>query len=475
MSSRQLWIAVLVAAVAVRLLTLSAYPLHDTTEARYAEIARLMVVSDDWIMPQIEPGVPFWGKPPLSIWLTAASFKLLGFSEFAARLPAFLLTLITAALTFRIGKKLYSEKAGLVACVILVTSVLGFVASGAVMTDAALMFATTLSLMSFCLAIRDPTPFGRYGFFVGLGLGLLAKGPIALVLVGVPTLMWSLWQKNLSWLWRALPWATGTMLMLTIAGPWYFLAEISSPGFLEYFLLGEHWLRFVESGWQGDLYGYAHARPHGTIWIYAIAAALPWSIIALYAGVQALKYRLTARSLTPVQAYLLLWTLTPVVFFTFAGNILAAYVLPAIPTFALLLGNWASSRSRSLAHAGWVVPVLITIVVLAGFFDTVAYRSQRDLVEYHYGNSPSSNLYYFPKLPHSASFYSTGMAKALSTKSALLEFLTSDDEGFIAVRKKFANDVPNDTDGCLRAAKEFGDYFLLEKHGQCVLQPSQAN
>ena len=315
MSSRQLWMAALVTAVAVRLLTLSAYPLHDTTEARYAEIARLMVVSGDWIMPQIEPGVPFWGKPPLSIWLTAASFKLLGFSEFAARLPAFLLTLVTAVLTFRIGKKLYSEKAALAACVILVTSMLGFVASGAVMTDAALMFATTLSLVSFCLTVRDSTPFGRYGFFVGLGLGLLAKGPIALVLVGVPTLVWSLWQKNLSWLWRALPWGTGTIVMLAITGPWYLLAEINSPGFLEYFLVGEHWLRFVESGWQGDLYGSAHARPHGTILIYAIAAALPWSIIALYAGVQALKGKSPLRSLTPIQAYLLLWTLTPLVFF----------------------------------------------------------------------------------------------------------------------------------------------------------------
>ena len=473
MNSRRLWIAVLATAVAVRLLTLAAYPLHDTTEARYAEIARLMVVSGDWIMPQIEPGVPFWGKPPLSIWLTAGSFKLLGFSEFAARLPAFLLTLITAVLTFRIGKKLYSEKAALVACVILVTSVLGFAASGAVMTDAALMFATTLSLVSFCLTVRDPTPFGRYGFFVGLGLGLLAKGPIVLVLVGVPTLVWSLWQKNLSWLWRALPWATGTILMLTIAGPWYLLAEINSPGFLEYFLVGEHWLRFVESGWQGDLYGYAHSRPPGTILIYAIVAALPWSIVALYAGVQAFKGKSPLSSLTPIQAYLLLWTLTPLVFFTFAGNILAAYVLPAMPAFALLLGNWVSSRSRSLAHAGWLVPALIATAAMTGFFDTIAYKSQRDLIEYHYGSSPSSDLYYFPKLPHSASFYSAGEAMVIPSKPTLSEFLSSENEGFIAVRKKYANDIPKDADDCVSTAREFGDFSLLEKHGQCGLQVSR--
>jgi hypothetical protein len=76
---------VLALAVLVRLLFLGSYPLADTTEARYAEVARLMLVSGDWITPQIEAGVPFWGKPPLSFWLTAGSFKLFGISEFAAR------------------------------------------------------------------------------------------------------------------------------------------------------------------------------------------------------------------------------------------------------------------------------------------------------------------------------------------------------------------------------------------------------
>ena len=94
-----LWLAVLLAAAVVRLATLPTYPLNDTTEARYAEIGRLMVVSDDWVTPRIELGTPFWGKPPLSFWLTALSFSLFGLSEFAARLPSLLLMLATAGLT----------------------------------------------------------------------------------------------------------------------------------------------------------------------------------------------------------------------------------------------------------------------------------------------------------------------------------------------------------------------------------------
>ncbi len=467
MTSRRIWIAVLVTAALVRLLTLSAYPLHDTTEARYGEVARLMVVSGDWITPQIELGVPFWAKPPLSTWLTAGSFELFGFNEFAARLPAFLLTMLAALIVFRIGKTLYSGSAAIIACAIVFTSVLGFVASGAVMTDATLMLATTLSLASFSMTIRDPRPFGRYGLFVGMGLGLLAKGPIALVLIGTPILVWSLWHKNLLWLWRTIPWATGSIVMLVIAGPWYLLAEINSPGFLEYFLIGEHWLRFVESGWQGDLYGYAHPRPRGTIWIFGAAAALPWSVFALYAAGRTLKEKSPLRSMAPQQAFLLLWALTPLVFFTFAGNILPAYVLPGLPAFALLLGNWLSNRSHLAALSGLIVPAVFAAAAVFGLFDSIAYRSQKDLVEYHYENSPTTNLYYFPKVPYSASFYSSGRVQAISSESELARFVAAANDRNIAIREKYYSKLPDRLLNCLQVETRIHDFLLLRPIDRC--------
>jgi 4-amino-4-deoxy-L-arabinose transferase-like glycosyltransferase len=467
MKSRRIWIAVLVTAALIRLLTLSAYPLHDTTEARYGEVARLMVVSGDWITPQIELGVPFWAKPPLSTWLTAGSFELFGFSEFAARLPAFLLTMLTALIVFRIGKTCYSEKTAIIACAILLTSVLGFVASGAVMTDAALMLATTLSLASFSMTIRDPRPFGRYGLFVGMGLGLLAKGPVALVLIGTPILVWSLWHKNLLWLWRTIPWATGSIVMLVIAGPWYLLAEINSPGFLEYFLIGEHWLRFVESGWQGDLYGYAHPRPRGTIWLYGVAAAMPWSIFALYAVARAIKEKSPLRSMAPQPAFLLLWALTPLVFFTFAGNILPAYVLPGLPAFALLLGNWLSQRGRVAAVPGFIVPGMFAAAAVFGLFGAIDYRSQRDLVEYHYENSPTADLYYFPKVPHSASFYSSGRVQSIRSESELVHFVAAAGDKNVAIREKYYSKLPDRLLICLRVETRIHDFLLLRPIDPC--------
>jgi len=467
MSRKHLWLAVLVTAAVVRVFMLDAYPLRDTTEARYSEVARLMVVSDDWITPYIEPDVPFWAKPPLSFWLTAGSFKLLGINEFAARLPAFLLTLLTAILMFRAGRKHFSDEAAVASCAILFTSAVGFIAAGAVMTDAALLLSTTLSLLSFWMATNEPRSPWRYFFFVGLGLGLLAKGPVAVVLVGIPILFWTLFYKNLIWLWRALPWVTGSLLALAIAGPWYWLAELRTPGFLEYYIIGEHWLRFVESGWQGDLYGNAHSEARGTIWVYGFVAALPWSLLALFAAGGAVRRRPVLRSLTPLQGYLLLWMLAPLLFFTFSGNILEAYVLPGLPAFALLLGGWLTDRSRAYAHLGWFIPALILGALVTGELERLNYKSQRDLVNLHYSRPAPSDLYYFPRAPHSARFYSAGQVRTLQSESDLIQYLATPGEGYVAMSKKAANELSVDLTPCLQTGEVINGYLLLRKSDAC--------
>ena len=83
------WLLVALAvALAVRLATLGTYPLMDTSEARYGEIARVMLETANWVTPQETPGTPFWAKPPLYAWLSATSARVFGISEFALRLPS---------------------------------------------------------------------------------------------------------------------------------------------------------------------------------------------------------------------------------------------------------------------------------------------------------------------------------------------------------------------------------------------------
>jgi len=80
--------------VIFRFILTGASPLLDKTETRYAEIARLMYETNEWIVLQIDYGIPFWAKPPLSTWLSAVSFEIFGVNEIAARLPSFLLSIV---------------------------------------------------------------------------------------------------------------------------------------------------------------------------------------------------------------------------------------------------------------------------------------------------------------------------------------------------------------------------------------------
>jgi 4-amino-4-deoxy-L-arabinose transferase-like glycosyltransferase len=219
------WLALLVCSiVAVRLVTLAAYPLTDPTEARYGEIARKMLETGQWIMPQFEYGVPFWGKPPLSTWLSAASMGAFGVNEFAARLPSLLLMLGSGALVYALAVMRSNRDTALWSGAIFATTGLVFVAAGAVMTDPALTLGTTLAMAGFWTAVdgrQSGRWLGGYAFFVGLAIGLLGKGPVAVILAALPAGLWTLWTRRWRDVWARLPWVTGTALLALLVIPWY--------------------------------------------------------------------------------------------------------------------------------------------------------------------------------------------------------------------------------------------------------------
>jgi 4-amino-4-deoxy-L-arabinose transferase-like glycosyltransferase len=447
------WILLLlVVVVAVRLATLPAYPLLDPTESRYAEIARKMLETGNWLVPQVDYGVPFWGKPPLSTWLSAASMSAFGVNEFAARLPSFLLLVGCGALVYRLALQRAGRDAALWTLTVFATTGLVFISAGAVMTDPALVFATTLSMAGFWMAIhgRESVRFAAgYLLFIGLAAGLLAKGPVAVVLTLLPVGAWIVWTRHWRDAWTRLPWFTGTLLMLALAVPWYWAAERASPGFLDYFLVGEHWKRFVEPGWKGDLYGQAHARPRGTIWLFWVAAALPWSPLAIGWLARALAKRSDgARRLLrdPWCSYLLLWTLAPMLFFTVSGNVLATYVLPGMPAFALLLCEfWRPATTDSRAPR-FAVKLMLgcgtgLLLVFVAVLATQRHRfdvelSHRELVRMYKATraSDGDRLVYVGQRPISAEFYAGGKAVKVEGADALANYRAGPNLDFFAVR-----------------------------------------
>ncbi|MEM8492609.1 MAG: glycosyltransferase family 39 protein [Pseudomonadota bacterium] len=461
MRRTHLWIVVFLFAVAVRIATLSAYPLHDTTEARYAEIARLMVTSNDWVVPQISPGVPFWAKPPLSIWATAGSLKLFGLTEFAARFPSLIFALLSVAVVYSYCRRRSTSTAAWAAGSIFLSCGVGFIGAGAVMTDAALTFAVTLSSTAFAWRQAGAGKVSSIAFFLGLALGLLAKGPLAVVLLAIPIAIWVFCYRSISWLWKFLPWIRGLGCVGLIALPWYIAAEVRSPGFINYFLLGEHFLRFIDSGWTGDLYGNAHERPIGTIWLFGLAGLMPWSAFAIGVLIYESTKSGAKRSTSDETQFLILSALSPLFFFTLAKNVLPAYVMPSIPALSILLGRWLEHRARIFAGIAAVVPLLVLSLLATGFVSESDERSQKDLLQKLAEQNTPEPVFYFRRMPYSASFYSNGQTILLQDKSNLEAALASTESGTLLVRSKYEHALGIELLSCLSLTAIDGNFSVF--------------
>ncbi|MFO1325477.1 MAG: glycosyltransferase family 39 protein [Burkholderiales bacterium] len=445
---RWLW-TLLVLAVGVRAATMGAYPLIDPSESRYAEIARKIVETGQWLVPQFDYGVPFWGKPPLSFWLTAASLWVFGVNEFAARLPSLLLMAGCGALVWRVARTHADRDTALLATAVFATTALVFVAAGAVLTDIALALGTTLSMAGFLGMLRTPSRLrNAAAFFLGLAIGLLAKGPIAVVLTALPLALWTLWQRNGRAVWTQVPWVAGTLAVAVMVVPWYWAVEIATPGFLDYFLVGEHWQRFTQPGWTGDRYGAGHAWRRGWIWLFWLAAAAPWSVVLIdwsVRSVAAPRGKLRERLADPLWSYFALWTLAPMVFFTLSRNILPSYVLPGLPALALLIayGPLAGAAPRPLdrAETRGFVAAFVLAVAFVGILVTQLPRidreyAQRALVRTFEAqrSDPAQRLVYLGDAPVSAAFYSQGKARQVQHESMLAPYLADAPLDYFAIR-----------------------------------------
>lgn len=420
---RQRLYLTMVVLIILRVIAMIWFPLTDATESRYAEIARKMLETGNWVTPQYDYGVPFWAKPPLSTWLSAISMGIFGVNEFAARLPALVLSIGVIALIYGWVKQHRSPDQALVTALVLATCAMFFTGAGTVMTDTSLEFANALPMIAFWQAYKTSSRVWGYLFFAGLGIGLLAKGPLIIVLSLMPIGLWLLWKRDLLIFFRVLPWISGTLLMLAIAVPWYWLAETRTPGFLNYFLVGEHFYRFVDSGWQGDLYGHAHAEPHGTILIYWLLGALPWSLVALYWLIRRTKPVLQVVGQSEWLVYLALWAFIALIFFGLASNVIPPYVLPMLPAFSVLLVElaWGPYVSRgAVAWKRWGLVALIfpmalaAVGVAAGQNPTYSYVStQKPVVEAYLRDRPNtaSRLIYIGDRYYSAEFYTGGKAQ----------------------------------------------------------------
>ena len=456
--SRNIIIITLVLLVILRLLMMAHVPLTDTTESRYAEIARKMVETNNWITPQYDYGIPFWAKPPLSTWASALGIKCFGVNQFAVRFFIFLVALGMGWLTFHWVKTVRSRSYAWLAVLVLASTTSFFISSGMVMTDLIMIAGTTLCMVSFWNAFHVDRHRKIYGylFFVGLAIGLLAKGPIAVVLTGIPLFLWLIWNGGWKDFFLKLPWISGTILMLALAIPWYFLAERATPGFINYFIIGEHFSRFVVSGWEGDLYGNAHYEPLGTIWIYWFLTTLPWSPLIVFCGFKVLFRKIKlAKEEKPWISYLVCWVLAPLLFFSLAKNIIPSYTLSgAVAGAVLTVELWkmamqANQKRDNLVLGSGLALALIIFSVAYVLFSFIPSKSPKfsaavvvDKIRARSHEENPTIYFYGDRRSYSSEFYTQGKVVRIENLTQLRNIMNTNGNSFITFSNRDFRDLP---------------------------------
>ncbi len=312
-------------------------PGFSDTEGMFAEPAREMVVTGDWVTPRMN-GEPFLTKPPLMYWLSAALFTIAGPTEDARVWPA-LAALGTVAATGALGALLFGEGAGVAAALILATSAGFFVESRLLRADMVLVLTVTLALLCYVRLRRGGGLLAALGLWGSIGLGVLDKGLLALALPGGIIAAAELAEgllrpRTLIARLRALHAPLGVVVLLVVAGPWHLLAALRNPGFLWDYTVNQHVLVFFDQKLPRD------SIPDSLAFFLTMffVRGLPWSLLLPAGGVWAYRTARGDPARAPAIRLLVAWIAVVVGFFALAASRLEHYSLPALPASALLLG-----------------------------------------------------------------------------------------------------------------------------------------
>lgn len=313
---------VLFLSVTVLLFSLGHRALWDPDEGRYAEMAREILVLNDWVTPHLNY-LLYFEKPMLFMWLEALSFKLFGVSEWAARLVSLLAALGGTASVGFLAWKLWGRRAGLIASLILITSLEYFFLACAVDINMTLTLFITAAMVFFWLGHRENKTGWFYLSWISMALAVLTKGPIGIILPGGAIGLYVLISKQFSLIRKSKP-VQGIFLFLLIALPWYLLVSIRNPDFFSFFFINQNIQRYTASN--------EHNRPFFYLFLVILAGALPWTLL-LPSAIRKIRNKPFPDEIL----FILIWFSLIFLFFLPSHSKLATYVLPCFPPLALLV------------------------------------------------------------------------------------------------------------------------------------------
>jgi hypothetical protein len=297
-------------------------------------------------------GSVYADKPPLFFWVIAiSSFLWKGFSPFAVRFPSAFFGTLTVLLTFFIGKRLYSSRTGFLSGLILATSAEFAYLSTRGNIDTTLTFFTTASIHCFLRWVQSGPEGGNspkrmkglsfYGYYIGMALATLAKGPVGFILPLSVTLLFLLVQRNWKGF-REMRLLPGMLLFLAIVLAWYFPAVLKGgKEYLDMTLMKHSVDRFAR--------GSAHVRPFYYYLYQFPPHFLPWIIFLPAAMVYGFSSAMSAKRKEFL--FLMIWFVFIFLFFTLSKGKRGLYFLPLFPAGSLMIGKlWEDFISSSMKH-----------------------------------------------------------------------------------------------------------------------------
>jgi 4-amino-4-deoxy-L-arabinose transferase-like glycosyltransferase len=348
------------ALAALWFVNLDARRLVHPDEGRYAEIAREMVATGDWVTPRLN-GLKYLEKPPLQYWATAVAYEAFGVREWTARLwPALAGFLAVAAIGYA-GFALGGATLGAFAGMALAGTLWHAGLAQIVTLDSGLSFFLALGFAAFVVAQRATNSPGEsrawmWVAWVAIAGAILSKGLIGLALPAGALVAYTALTRDFA-LWRRLHLGSGLTICALLAAPWFIAVARVNDEFLRFFFVHEHLERFLTT---------EHLRSGP--WYYFIpvfiAGILPWLTVLLFGTWRAWREGAPNALGFSWQRFALAWSAFIFLFFSASGSKLQSYILPMFAPLALVIG-WLLVRLDQRALFRQMLPLAVAGIALS--------------------------------------------------------------------------------------------------------------
>src|SRR5579859_6853668 len=345
---------------------LGAFGLVGADEPRYAQIAREMFTRHDWIVPTLN-GHHWLEKPVLLYWKVMNSYMLFGVEDWAARVPAAAhATALVLAIFFFMRRFRYTSE--LDAAMIAASAAGMIVFARGASPDMLLSAPFAMAMMSWWAWNQTAKRFWRLVFYALLGIGALAKGPVAPALAVLVVGAYAAVRRDTKVFVRSLS-VPGFLLFFAITLPWFLTVQHRVPEFFRVFFLEHNLERFGTNL-------YRHSQPFWFYILWFLVWTVPWTVFTLPGLVEAgrsafnrIRAKLEASAESPqddgLTTFLFVWTIIPIVFFSISRSKLPGYILPAIPASVLLTAEYLH-RAEVVTRLKIALHALLCALLLVG-------------------------------------------------------------------------------------------------------------